>query len=288
MEITREKERNAMTMSQQDKERFLQALESDPLFLAEVRNRLLSPELLQLPERVAQLAKEVAYLSATVANLSATVSAFIEEQKTFNADVSSFIEEQKTFNADVSSFIEEQKAFNADVSSFIEEQKKFNKEQKKVNKQTETRLKRITDDLGDMKGHVAGRVARDRAEYIAEEFGFQIVEELTRKELTKLLRDRNPGDIDSPTRQSFYRADLVARVRNQEGKESYMTLEASYTADERDTGRAARNAELMNRFTGLPAFAAIASLRNVDEIKSLVESGEILWYQFDPKDLDPE
>ncbi len=53
-----------MTLNQQEKERFLQALDTDPQFLAEVRNRLLSPELAQLPERFAELVQVVAELSA--------------------------------------------------------------------------------------------------------------------------------------------------------------------------------------------------------------------------------
>ena len=45
-----------MTMSQQDKERFLGTLQEDPVFLAEVRSLVLSAELVQLPERFAQFA----------------------------------------------------------------------------------------------------------------------------------------------------------------------------------------------------------------------------------------
>ena len=55
-----------MTLDQQEKERFLQALDTDPQFLAAVRSRLLSSELLQLPERFANLAQVVAELSANL------------------------------------------------------------------------------------------------------------------------------------------------------------------------------------------------------------------------------
>ena len=74
-------------MSPAERTRFLRALQDDPAFRAEVRQQLLSKELLELPERFARFA--------------AYVEGFVEEQKGFNAKFDGFIEEQKIINARV-------------------------------------------------------------------------------------------------------------------------------------------------------------------------------------------
>ena len=56
----------------------------------------------------------------------------------------------------------------------------------------------------------------------------------------------------------------------------YVALEISFTADRRDTDHAMRNAGLLTQFTGRPARAAIASIRNDQETQELVDSGRCL------------
>ena len=71
------------TMSPAERSRFLRALQDDPEFRAEVRNQLLSRELLELPERFAQFAE---YVNAFITR----VNAFIEEQQGINARQEAF------------------------------------------------------------------------------------------------------------------------------------------------------------------------------------------------------
>ena len=247
-------------MNDADRARFLQTLRSAPDFRDEVRSLLLGEELLQLPERFAQFA--------------AYVNDFIEGQKVFN-------EEQKAFNARVSDFMERQEETNARVDDFIESQKE-------TNARVERRLQQITDDLGDLKGHVAGRIAREMADDIAERLGFEMVEALNGQDLRRMLRQHNPGDIDAGTRRSFYLADLVGRVLDQEGNELFIAAEASYTADQRDVDRAVRNAEFLTRFTGVDAVAVVASRQNDREVQQMVDEGGVLWFEFSQRDLTPQ
>ena len=67
-----------------------------------------------------------------------------------------------------------------------------------------------------------------------------------------------------------------------------MAVEASYTADERDSRRAVRNAELINRFTGMTVVPVVASLENDHAVQSLVDEGHIRWFQFRSRDLQPQ
>ena len=178
--------------------------------------------------------------------------------------------------------------FAAYVNDFIESQKAFNEEQKETNARVERRLQQITDDLGDLKGHVAGRIAREMADDIAERLGFELVEALNGQDLRRMLRQHNPGDIDAGTRRSFYLADLVGRVLDQEGKELFIAAEASYTADRRDVDRAVRNAEFLTRFTGVDAVAVVASRQNDREVQQMVDEGGVLWFEFSQRDLTPQ
>ena len=228
-----------MTMSQQDKERLLQTLHEDPVFLAEVRSLILSAELVQLPERFAE----------------------------FAAHVTGFIERQEQFNA---------------------QQLETNAQQLETNATVASRLQSITDDLGDLKGHVAGRIAREMADDIAEQLGYVITEQLTGNDLRAMLRASTANDITPGTRRSFYVADLVARVHDQDRNELIIAVEASYTADERDTRRAIRNAELIHRFTGVDTVPVVASLENDHAVQELVDTGAIQWFQFQSRDLQPQ
>ena len=152
----------------------------------------------------------------------------------------------------------------------------------------ERRLQQITDDLGDLKGHVAGRIAREMADDIAERLGFEMVEVLNGQDLRRMLRQHNPRDIDPGARRSFYLADLVGRVLDQDGNELFIAAEASYTADQRDVDRAVRNAEFLTRFTGVAAVPVVASRQNDRAVQQLVENGSVRWFEFSQRDLTPQ
>lgn len=85
-------------MNQHERARFLQTLQGDDQFRHEVRNLLLTQELLELPERFAQF--------------SALVTAFIERQESLNQSFQDFIVEQRAFNERQEGFNERQEAFN--------------------------------------------------------------------------------------------------------------------------------------------------------------------------------
>ena len=228
-----------MTMSQQEKERLLRALQGDPVFLAEVRTLILSAELVQLPERFAE----------------------------FAAHMTGFVERQGQFNVRQEEFNSLQDATNAGVMQ---------------------RLDRIIEDLGDLKGHVPGRIAREMADDIAELLGCVVIQQLNGNDLRAMLRGAAADDIPTGVRRGFYVADLVARVQDQDGNELFMAVEASYTADERDSSRAIRNAELISRFTGLNTLAVVASLENDHAVQQQVDDGILRWFQFQGRDLQPQ
>ena len=249
-----------MTMSQQEKERLLRTLQDDPEFLAQVRSLILPAELVQLPERFAQFATYV--------------TGFIERQEQFNARTDASI-------ARLEGSVERLEGSSA-------RQEEINARQVEINASINRRLQQITDDLGLLKGHVAGRIAREMSDDIAEHLGYEITQQLNGNDLRVMLRGSTANDIPVGVRRSFYVADLVAKVQDQDGNELFMAVEASYTADERDTQRAVRNAELITRFTGLTAVPVVASLENDHAVQQLVDDGQVQWFQFQSRDLQPQ
>ena len=246
-------------------------------FRQAVRRHVLSDELIQLPERLAKF--------------ETRVESFIAEQRQFNERVNrrfdsidKKLEEQRQFNKEQRQFNKEQRQFNKEQRQFNKEQCQFNKEQRQFNQRMET-------SIGELRGKVARYVVGVHFLEISDGMGFQFKGLLTRLDLGQLIFQRKPAetaDIPQNDRRSFFRADLVIEVTDSAGAIHYISVEASYTADQRDTSRAQRNAAILTRLTGHSAHAAIASVRNVREIQPLIDNGTVYWYALNPNDFTPE
>ena len=173
-------------------------------------------------------------------------------------------------------------AFASRVDDFIAEQQAFNAEQRAFNR-------RLQDDIGELKGNAARSVINAYYYEIAAHLGLTLQTTLVRRELNELIgpQGRHP-DVSSGDRASFVRADLVIIAAGPDDDAHNIALEASYTADVRDTRRARRNAELLERLTGRRTHAMIASVRNDNDAQAEVDRGAVDWYALDPDDFTPE
>ncbi len=249
------------TMSAAERARLLQALKEDAEFRDEVRRQLLSDELLELPDKFAQF-------TAYVTEFIARTERFMTEQQTFNAGAERFMTEQQAFNAGTERFMTEQQGFNA---------------------RTENRLNRMEDNIGILKGNAARRLLRDHLELVLELTETDFVRTLSGNDLFRLVRNSGEAnEIPYGERRSFYAADLVIEAIDPQGNACYITAEASYTADNRDSRRAIRNAEFMNRFTGHPAHPVVASVNNDYEVQDLVNRGTVQWFRLDERELESD
>lgn len=169
------------------------------------------------------------------------------------------------FTAKTEQFIDEQRQFNARIDNFVS--------------RTDARFGRLEGDLSNMKDEYSiSKTARD-AEGIAYDMGFKFVRTLTISELLALVTSNDTANLAIGDLRSFRLADLVIEATGENGATHYITMEVSYTADQRDTYRALRNADYLTRFTGHPAHAAIASVRNDREVQDLVDGGQVYWYE---------
>ena len=159
----------------------------------------------------------------------------------------------------------------------------FITEQKDFNSNNLARMDRMEGDAGTLKGYWARNTAVSDATGMAHDMGLEFVRTLTPNDLMELAGDQ----LSLDTGRSFRRADLVIEA-TKDGALQYVVLEVSYTADQRDSGRALRNAGLLTQFTGRPATASVASVRNTHEVEQLVESGELHWHPLEDRTPAPE
>ena len=151
----------------------------------------------------------------------------------------------------------------------------------------ETRLEQITDDMGIIKGYHARSVIIEEAPGIANDMGLEYIRTLTRAELTRMAQEMAGGYALTGELRSFRRADLIMETKN--GDETlYIAMEISFTADQRDTTRAQRNARFLSSLTGSSTQAAIASVKNDHAVEELIASGAIYWYPIEERDIAAE
>ena len=242
-----------------NQEDFLRALTDNPQWKEAVRAQILGEELLQLPVRF---------------------NALMERMTLFIAEMTAFVSDQKQFNA-------EQRQFNAEQRQFNAEQREFNAKTDAHFARIDRRFDTLSNDVAQVKGGHARAVAVDAAAVIALDMGFEYVRTLSRLDMALMAQRAKGGDIPANELESFRNADLIIEAKN--GAEThYITVEASFTSDHRDIGRAQRNAGFLTRFTGCPAHAAIASVRNDHATDAQIASGVIHWHRIAQRDLDPE
>ena len=241
------------TINNQDD--FLEALRNNPQWRDAVRTQILGEDLLQLPVKF---------------------DSFVEEQKTQNQKFDAFVEEQKAQNQKLGTLAQEHGTRLENVENVVQE----------LNTRTsnlEERVGRIENDTGTLKGDFARTRTVQDAQGIASDMGLEFVRVLNATDLSEMAGNALSRDVG----RSFRNADLVIEATDGTGTR-YIAMEVSFTADLRDCDRAIRNAGLITRFTGKPAQAAVASVRNDREAAEAVESGAVYWHPLEDRTPSPE
>lgn len=234
-------------------EDLIQVPDEHPEWLEALRTRILTRELLDLPHNFAM---------------------FVAEMREFKSEMSEFKSEMSDFKAQVDQFVA---ATN----------KRFDAVEIRLDSH-DSMLKRITDDLGQLKGAHARSAVLEDAAIIARDLGLRRKKSLTREDLLDLIDATDTPNIPVTALRSFRVADLIMETTAEDGETCYVAVEISYTAKGRDTTRAIRNAEFMTRFTGKRSFAVVSGLYRDDRIQDSIESGEVFWHQLTAAQLDAE
>ena len=152
----------------------------------------------------------------------------------------------------------------------------------------ERAVEAIRHDIAPLKAAHARNSALRVSYRICEDLGLDEVRILPRDELRAMMRQTDTAAIPRSQRHSFIEADAIIEAVDDAGETHYVALEASFTADERDTSRAIRNADYLTQFTGRPAHAVIAALRIDNRIAGDITAGAVRWCRLDENDLEIE
>ena len=264
-------------------EDLIRVLDENPQWLEILRARVLTREVLELPQRLAEFA---------VASDRRAEQHEQSNNEQFNAVEQRFEAVDRRFDALEQKVDQHQEANNA---RFDGVDRRFDALEQKVDQHQEANnarfdgidqhLRRVDNDLGYLKGSHARYAALEDAAVIAEMMGFDYIKSLTRLELYRMVRAADTTDIPSNVLDSFHNADLVMEATDAAGETCYIAVEISFTVNGRDTTRAIRNAALLTRFTGRKAYAAISGRYKDDRIDGHLESGEVFWFQLEDEDL---
>ena len=242
-------------------EDLVELLDKNPRWLDAARARVLTRELIELPQTLARFA-------------AGTNEHFAEVDQRFDK-VEGEMNER----------------FDKVDQRFDKVDQRIDKVEGEMNERfdkVESDISGLRDDIAPLKGaHVRSAAVRE-AGLIAEDMGFTFVQTLNPEQIRILSRSESTADIPAGDLRSFRRADLIMEVTDGEGETCYVAVEISFTANGRDTTRAVRNAGFLTSFTGKRSVAAVAGLRRDDRIDESIESGEVFWHQLDPSDLEAE
>ena len=142
------------------------------------------------------------------------------------------------------------------------------------------RFDRMEQDSLWLKNLSAEYQANNHAYSICVAAGCELSRVLTRAELNAIARNLTGPGITPGDRGSFASADMIIEA-DSNGELVYVAVEVSYTADQRDQRRAARNAGYLSDVTGRRAIPALAGIRYDQELQAAIDRGEIIWFEFE-------
>ena len=259
----------------------IDAIEAEPEMLDALRARLLTRELIELPEKFA------AFQASTLAFMDSMLE-FKASTQEFMASTREFMASTQEFMASTREFMASTREFQASMQEFKDATEKRLDGMDRRFDGVDRHFAHLDIQVNRLNGWVASRTGVEEVPFIARGMGYRYRRTLERVELFDMTYDCDttgirPGDLDS-----FLHADAVAEVTDGEGRTRYVAIEISYTARKRDTARAIRNAKFLARFTGSPASAAVAGIQMADEIRDEVANGDVFWHELPLSVLQPE
>ena len=153
----------------------------------------------------------------------------------------------------------------------------------------ERRLQRLEDRTGMLVGAHARNEALREIVLLVSEMGMTKMRRLwSLEDVHALVQAGDTTGIPANELRSFRRADAIVEAEDGEGRTCYIAAEVSFTVNGRDTTRAIRNAGYMTRFTGEQAYPAVIGVRIDEQIRETLESDDVYWYRLDPQTLEAE
>ena len=276
-------------------------IDEQPEWAEALRSRLLGAELLAMPRQLAQLTAETRDLRAITEKLAETAAEHTVQLAQLTAETRDLraiteklaetaaehtrqltehtrqmaelttqvkehtvqMAEQSRQMVELTTQVKEHTVQLTELTTQVKEHTVQLTELRRISANHTARMDRIGDDTSNLKGMVAEIQAEKTIVAIAADFDLRDPVLVSQTELLKMALQLG---LDPDTRKSFVRADIVFQARDETGNALYAAVEVSWTADWRDTGRARRNAALLEQATGYPAWSIVAGNRWVNDL----------------------
>ncbi len=280
-----------MTTQINDIHDLLRLLEARPDLAAELRQRVLTPELLAMPEqlaglteRVDGLAEQMSGLTEQVAELGRRLEQYAAIQEGMGRELRELGRQLQELSRRLDEFIQEQREINRELRELnqrlsqrldelsqrldgvIQELREFKEEQREFNGRMEGRVNTLTGQVGNLRGErYERRLKRRLPNLLWSRCGLddcQLLqdpeENLPPQMLNALRGQQRDGKITGEELDHLQEADYIARARRMaDGVERYVVVEAALTVDDRDIERARGRAATLERVTGVATLAMV-------------------------------
>ena len=231
----------------------IRALDGTPHRSDDLRSRILPPEMLELPARVA---KEIRDSNQQVMALSSRLAGLEKAVSQPRAESAELLKPQLD-------------SLSLSLDNLTR------------------RLARYESDIGLFRSRHAREVVRERSSLLATELGYRKIRTLTTDDLCDFVDNADTHRIEANVLRSFRRADLVVEAVDAD-ESCYLVVEISFTVDARDTQRAIRNARLLNRFSGNRAHPVVAGVRKDRDVDPQLDAGNVHWFALEDSHLETD
>ena len=264
----------------------MQALDENPQLGEVLAARILPREILELPQQVAELAAGMKQHAQANKEQFAALDQKVEAYQQANKEQFAAQDRRAAANTQQISDLDQkvEKYQQSNNARFDAQDRRMDEHQQS----NDRHFWRIEDTLKYLKASHARNSALRSAATLARRMGLRRIRNLTEDDLLDMTYDADTSGLSDNVLDSFHLADLVMETTDADGETHYIAVEISFTADERDTGRAIRNAALLTRFTGKAARAAVAGIYQDNRIQPQIDSGEVFWHRLRRDELEVE
>lgn len=252
-------------------------LEEQPQWAETLRSRLLSPELLAMPQRQSQLTEQIHELREVVGKLAETAAEHTRQMADLRETAAEHTRQMAELREVVVEHTRQLEALTVQVKEMRETAEENTRQLVELRRVTElqtARMNRMESDISKVKGLTAQLLAERTIAGIADELDLFNSVQVPAAELAQFARQLQ---LDRPTRRSFINADLVFLAQDAHDTPIYCAVEVSWTVGSWDLRRARRNAELLQQATGIAALAVAAG----DRCEDSLDWAGVVWFQLE-------
>ena len=141
--------------------------------------------------------------------------------------------------------------------------------------------------LGNLTGWATMLAAERRYPLIAMDMGLTEPRLLSIAEIGAMTTGEGASEYTLDQLNSFRDCDIIIAARNADVGECYIAVQVSSTIDHGDITRAIAHAGMVSRFTGCPAYPAVAGFSHAPIAEQRLAGDSIHWHRMPSSAMDP-